>query len=414
MDIKKIIAACTSLVIIGAVSSFDGYVGMRSLSASEASVAADSHGINVAYRSVDEIREYAAKHPFDISAATSYAVSPNTTSPYAAGSLSQETLNESLNSLNVVRFIAGLDEVSLSSDYCSYTQAASLVNAVNNSLSHSPVQPSGMPDELYKLGSTGAGRSNIGMGYTNPAHSLVYGYMYDRDSNNISTMGHRRWCLNPSMKSTGFGQVGRYTAMYAFDSGNSSNAYGVCWPAQNMPVEYFGGNVPWSISMGYTADISSIKVTLTRKSDSKAWSFSESSSDGDFYVNNGGYGQKGCIIFRPTGINSYSDGDIYNVKIEGLKEAVSYTVSFFSVKSLGLGDVNADGAINAIDASIVLTEYGQLSTNQPTTLTVTQSQAADVNKDDTINAIDASYILAYYAYASTDGQDSFKDFLAKL
>lgn len=413
MNIKKIIAACTSLVIIGAASSFDSYVSIRSLSASESSFAAEANGINVSYRSVDEIREYVAKHPFDLSASPSYAVSPQTSSPYAAGSLSQNTLNKSLNSLNVVRFIAGLDEVSLSSDYCSYTQAASLVNAVNNSLSHSPAQPSNMSNDLYQLGLTGAGRSNIGMGYINPANSVINGYMHDKDSSNITTMGHRRWCLNPNMKSTGFGQVGRYTAMYAFDSGNSSGAYGVCWPAQNMPVEYFGSSVPWSISMGYNADISSVKVTITRTSDSKKWSFSESSSDGDFYVNNSGYGQKGCIIFRPSGINGYSDGDIFNVKIEGLKETVSYTVSFFSVRSLGLGDVDGDGAINAIDASLVLTEYGQLSTNRPTTLTPKQNQDADVNKDGNVNAIDASLILAYYAYVSTDGQGSFKDFLDK-
>ncbi|MBD5159077.1 MAG: leucine-rich repeat protein [Ruminococcus sp.] len=66
-----------------------------------------------------------------------------------------------------------------------------------------------------------------------------------------------------------------------------------------------------------------------------------------------------------------------------------------------LGDINADGFIDAIDATDVLTEYATLSTSGISTLTTEQKISADINSDGEINAVDASYILAYYAYLST-------------
>ena len=100
-----------------------------------------------------------------------------------------------------------------------------------------------------------------------------------------------------------------------------------------MPVEYFGAGFPWSVSMGSTVDISSVKVKLTRESDNKTWNFSSSEADGYFNVNNDGYGQKGCIIFRPDTDENYEAGDVYNVSITGLGDGkdVSYSVNFFEL-----------------------------------------------------------------------------------
>lgn len=67
-----------------------------------------------------------------------------------------------------------------------------------------------------------------------------------------------------------------------------------------------------------------------------------------------------------------------------------------------LGDVNADGEVNAVDASAVLMEYAALSTeDSEPAFTDEQKTAADVNADGEINAVDGSYILVYYAYLST-------------
>lgn len=159
--------------------------------------------------------------------------------------------------------------------------------------------------------------------------------MADDNASNIDRVGHRRWVLNPAMGKTGFGAVkgdkGTYSGMYSFDRSRSAAQYGVCWPAQTMPLEFFEDDYPWSISMGTNVDASSASVTLTRKRDGQEWNFSPSQSDGVFYVNNEYYGQTGCIIFRPDEI-SYRDGDVFEVEITGLSQPVSYEVEFFALE----------------------------------------------------------------------------------
>ena len=111
------------------------------------------------------------------------------------------------------------------------------------------------------------------------------------------------------MAKAGFGAVsgskGIYSAMYTADcSGETENIFGIAWPAQNMPVEYFGNDYPWSVSTNETLEASDIDVTLTRESDEKKWNFSTDSADGDFYVYSDPSAQKSNIIFRPEASGS--------------------------------------------------------------------------------------------------------------
>ena len=78
-----------------------------------------------------------------------------------------------------------------------------------------------------------------------------------------------------------------------------------------------------------------------------------------------------------------------------------------------LGDVDNSGAINAIDASMVLDYYSKTSTGQSASFNDDQKAAADVDKNGSINAIDASMILSYYSYRSTANGDflSLEDFI---
>ena len=69
------------------------------------------------------------------------------------------------------------------------------------------------------------------------------------------------------------------------------------------------------------------------------------------------------------------------------------------------GDVNADGLIDAVDASMVLSAYATLSTNNESGFTTVQEILADVNNDEEINAVDSSLLLQYYAYISTIPED---------
>ncbi|WP_024859372.1 dockerin type I domain-containing protein [Ruminococcus flavefaciens] len=66
-----------------------------------------------------------------------------------------------------------------------------------------------------------------------------------------------------------------------------------------------------------------------------------------------------------------------------------------------LGDVDNSGAVNAIDASLVLDYYSRASTGQSESFDDAQKKAADADKNGSINAVDASLILSYYVYTST-------------
>lgn len=296
-------------------------------------VAAQAIGINVAYHTEDEIRDYLKFSGSTTENQVKYKEKPNIKAPYKAGSLTDETLNSAIKMLNQVRYIAGISyNVSLNDEINAKTQAASLVNSVNDTLTHYPDKPTDMDDTLYQLGAKGAGSSNLGYGYSTINSSIVNGYMEDGDSSNIDRVGHRRWLLNPKMSATGFGYCEGYTALYAFDENNiSASEYGVAWPAQTMPTDYFGVNYPWSISMGYEVNQDSVQVKLVRLSDNRTWNFSNSLADGYFNVNNDGYGQTGCIIFRPDDIGCYADGDQFQVTVTGLNTPVSYQVSFFDL-----------------------------------------------------------------------------------
>lgn len=293
--------------------------------------------LNVAYHTQAEISARIKSDGITLNDPLNFAVQPQLAPPYGnAGVLSPETLNAAMKTMNQIRYIAGLqDNVTLNEEYNRKAQAAALVNFANHSLSHYPSRPAGMDDGMYKLGSAGASSCNIAMASWNRSlnETIVKSWMEDGDSSNIDRVGHRRWILNPSMGQTGFGAVygpgGTYSALYCFDESRPASETQVAWPAQNMPVNYFGTKFPWSVSMGSSVDKNAVHVTLKRVNDGMTWNFSAGSSNGYFNVDNGGYGQRGCIIFRPDRIDGYHAGDTFEVAITGGGVNLSYTVNFF-------------------------------------------------------------------------------------
>lgn len=292
--------------------------------------------LNAQYRTIAEIEKYMSASGVTGKDTIAYKTKPVTSGSYSAGELSEDTLNTALAILNQVRYIAGISyNVTLDDEYNKKTQAAALVNYVNNEISHYPVKPAGMPDELYQLGAEGAKSSNLSSstGFRNFS-DMISGQLSDSDTSNIDRLGHRRWLLNPTMQKTGFGAVtgknGTQGAVYAIDNPFEETDIRVAWPAQNMPATYFAASDPWSVSMNEVIDKSTVKVTLTRDSDKKQWTFSDSKSDGYFNVDNGGYGRQGCIIFRPQNITAYADKDLFHVEIAyGTGSKLKYDVQFF-------------------------------------------------------------------------------------
>lgn len=64
-------------------------------------------------------------------------------------------------------------------------------------------------------------------------------------------------------------------------------------------------------------------------------------------------------------------------------------------------DVNFDARVDGVDASMVLSEYANISVGNEPTFTTTQRWVADTDYDGMITAVDASNILTRYTYNST-------------
>ena len=192
-------------------------VDNSALAASASTVAAAAEG-----PSKEEIVLYVQEHPSNLASYSAkglplngytigYRVKPQLAQPYVAGALSDDELICALNTIKTIRYIAGLpDDIYLSDEYNSLAQASSLVNYVNNKLTHTPEAPSGMDSSLADKGIEGSKKSNIARtSWQNNTlkWTIIHGWMDDSDGDNAKVLGHRRWILNPSMGMTGFGSV---------------------------------------------------------------------------------------------------------------------------------------------------------------------------------------------------------------
>lgn len=290
---------------------------------------------------VGEIIDRYRAYPWSLDVSNGYSAEPSVIAPYKAGHLSDESLENTLNLLNFIRYVAGVPaDVTLSEDYVEKAQAGALLNRVNGKLDEKPTKPDGFPTDLYEKGQEGCAKSNLAAGYGNIAKVLMNGWMYDGDASKVDRMAHRRWVLNPSMTQTGFGAVGSYSAMYALDSKGSGITDYVAWPAQNMPIELMNGSgTPWTLSLGsdYTkASFQDVNVTLKDITNKKSWTFSGSMATGVFKVNVEYYGMPNCIIFRPNNVK-YDKNSRFQVTVSGIKlkdgkeTTISYNVDFFSL-----------------------------------------------------------------------------------
>ena len=296
-----------------------------------------------AYRSIKEIREFLSSHPFNITSPDTYAVQPSHTPPYAAGELSAVSVQNALNALNAMRYVAGVGhDVACDPTYQQYAQAAALVSRVNGILSHDPSKPEDMDDALYQLGHVGASRSNLAGGCMNAADSILL-YLEDWGENNRGVAGHRRWILSSRLGRVGIGQVNDYNATYVIDDSDDSLVTDVAWPARKMPTNFFKTgrfffdlDIQWSLStitqgIG-TSD--SITVLVRRRRDNKVWELSNSQisvNDGKerglIYGNDG----NGCILWSLPDVGGYRDGDVFDVTVEGDRSSKSYSVEFFKI-----------------------------------------------------------------------------------
>ena len=189
--------------------------------------------------------------------------------------------------------------------------------------------------DRFRLGAAGAGSCNLSHG---TAEASVSGYMDDSDPSNIDALGHRSWCVFPSLKKTGFGASARMTAMHTMDRSGAfpKKLEVVCYPpAGYVPRGWFGPRHAWSVWVikGYDPpDPSAVRVTLEPvgadflpSGDALAFDHEKTGT--------AGYGIKHRVVFRPRNLD-VSAGRRYRVTINGLtrrgREApLVYYVAFY-------------------------------------------------------------------------------------
>ncbi|MCY9514377.1 S-layer homology domain-containing protein [Paenibacillus apiarius] len=321
-------------------------------------------------------------------AADIYEAEPQTRAPYAPGKLKAEYVTDGVNATNFVRYLAGLpDDIEPEWGLHTQQQAAALLNAVNDRLTHHPTHTSGMEDVLFKLGSEGTRTSNLSMGRSTFYSSIIHGYMSDSGPGNIDRIGHRRWILNPPMQKTMFGIVFSaegvpYSSMYAVNKDRAEEVkydY-ISWPSQGLfPEEMFAPDDPWSFSLNVErydrTRTDRIQVTLTRTRDGKQWVFDnkDTNKHGKYFnVETGPYGVPFTIIFRPDGIERFHEDDVFHVEVSGVYDKagqavdIEYDTVFF--------DMIPEVTLRA--SSLRLAQGEKIKLNTRTTST--HLQAADV------------------------------------
>lgn len=116
------------------------------------------------------------------------------------GTESAASLDATLEAVNLLRSAAGVGPVTFDPVLNQKARAAALMMAAKGDLSHypDPAWPCASPD-----GVTAAARSNLYLGTSGPAAML--GYVLDQG---VSSLGHRRWLLNPGATVFGSGSTG--------------------------------------------------------------------------------------------------------------------------------------------------------------------------------------------------------------
>ena len=413
MKIKKALSAILAVIIIFSftcitTSATDGHSGFK----------------NMEKLSKQEIVNLTKTAPIS-DTSNIYSSVPSIKAPYSIGKVNDEIMQSGIVRINAYRRLAGLKSVTLNGVYTNYAQTGALVLATNNAMTHYPTKPADMSQDMFDNGYKGTSKSNLVHFHSWPTEEgpfvlSVDVCMDDSDSKNISTVGHRRWLLNPAMGKTGFGVADnngdRYSAIYALDKSATVYDYDfISWPPSGYMVSdssLFSVDVAWSVSLNPEKySISDVKdITVEMKGEEKTYNFSYNKADGFFNVDTNSYAIPNAIIFLPDNISEYTGEYIITIKgiktSSGIDTTLSYSVEFFKAKDADrntsvpavddTGDINEDGKISAADARLALRIAARMDS-----ISEDKINLADVNNDNAVTAADARIILRVSAKLDT-------------
>lgn len=239
--------------------------------------------------------------------------SRTTTGDCDSGTLSAGGHADTLKRINMFRWLAGVGPTTLNTALDSQQQqCANMESWWNFSLPDSPHMPPTTSKCYTAAAATGAGSSNIAWG-NGPAASID---QFQQDSGNATTMGHRRWIVNPPLSGVGVGfwqgggMYGSAMCMSVFgNAGTGPNPPYVAVPNPGfVPVQMVGAQWTWTFhsAKGGTANA---MIAMSRHPDGTPLAVTR-------MVLNQGYGQP-AISWKPMGWTPVA-GEVYRVTVSGL------------------------------------------------------------------------------------------------
>lgn len=198
-----------------------------------------------------------------------YTKTPSVKAPYIAGGLKEQVKKDTLNQLNFLRWLAGLNSLTVNEKYMERSQKGAVLLKATDELTHNPVRPSDMDDQFYSEGSAGVGAGynysgNVSYGYQTMPDAIL-GYTND-DYNVMPGVGHRSSMLDPNAVSTSFGYVSPYNAVSIYTQSNQASNKDAfySWPSPGyFPVESISKGARWSIQVMDPYEITKTSIVLT-------------------------------------------------------------------------------------------------------------------------------------------------------
>ena len=229
------------------------------------------------------------------------------------GTLNPGGITDTLVRINMFRWLEGLGPVSDDPQYDSDAQACANLEAWWDFTS--PISPH-MPPATAKCyttaGGATAGESNVSWGAGGPSQTID---QYMEDDGNETTLGHRRWVVNPPLNPIGIGywaKGGKYgdgSCLRVFSSKGTgpSPSWNAVPPAGFAPIE-MAAYKQWSFE-GKIVGIAKATATVLRVEDNTPLAVTPMPLSQ-------GYGQD-TLSFDPNGW-TVEAGKTYRVTIAGL------------------------------------------------------------------------------------------------
>lgn len=266
-----------------------------------------------------------------------------------AGQLTTATTAAMLANLNAIRALHKLPPVTYSTADEAGAQQSALLQAANDSLSHTP------PTTWKCYNATGAtvsGQSNLyggfgaGLGF-NTDDSILAGWLTETNNVVADSVGHRRWLLYPFLGAVSYGRVVGASSTSTRADGAALKVFGttgagvangtlpayVAYPYEDYPARYFetGSLMSFTViassnansSANRTVNFANAQISV-RQRNGGAMTVSKVTYD------NVGYGLPNNLQWAVAGLqaNTYYDVTITGVVVNGATQNYSY---FFRV-----------------------------------------------------------------------------------